>query len=306
MKSSIIGERLTVAAFLLILSASMVGLSLSIKNPRPHRHKVVHSNLKLGKQEHSNKEKDGVGCECMLRTVSISFRNFGLLADLDQVMLPLSKKEFTPVEQEQQETVRNNKKKFLHGTCPDKFVSDKNSYPSVTSAQEKHVKNNNKTVDPSNVGKVKDTQQHFKPTRNTKQLDPWSVNVVRCLGTCSPTTTMPPNVKFTNNTFSALYNSGMGTKGERTNIDDLGSGNNSNVPAIEDDKLNGSPLNKINFLLQSQTTFVCLPILSKRKKISIRIPWNMPPRDFTPSNDEAKLKSSTSDSDSFKSHAQIR
>ena len=107
MKSSIIGERLTVATFILILSASMVGLSLSIKNSEQqqqdehnNKNKGNPSEFKSWMKEYSNKEKETFGCGCMLRTVSISFRNFGLLADLDQVMFPPSKKKSNPVKKQ--------------------------------------------------------------------------------------------------------------------------------------------------------------------------------------------------------------
>ena len=151
MKSSIIGERLTVATFILILSASMVGLSLSIKNSEQQQQQDENNHKNTGKsnklkswiKEYSNKEKETFGCECMLRTVSISFRNFGLLADLDQVMLPLTKKKSNSAEKNPQENVSGKEKKFFHGSCPDKYMSEQRRYPSVSSAQGKHVKNNN-------------------------------------------------------------------------------------------------------------------------------------------------------------------
>ena len=74
MKSSIIGGRLTVATFILMLSASMVGLSLSIKNSKKQEGYInADSHLQTeGNEDYSNKKQDTYGCDCMLRTVSIT------------------------------------------------------------------------------------------------------------------------------------------------------------------------------------------------------------------------------------------
>ena len=316
MKSSIIGERLTVATFLLILSASMVGLSLSIKSSEQqqqdeHNHKNTGkpSELKSWMKEHTNKGKETFGCECMLRTVSISFRNFGLLADLDQVMFPLSKEKSNPAEKqkEPQENISGKKKKFLHGSCPDKFMSEHSSYPSVSSAQGKHVKNNNsRTLHPSNDQQRNSASSNFVLEQNhdTKDYDPWSVNVGRCLGICSSPSNhdQKDEGRFTNNTLLEFYHSLMGSR--RTN--NSNTSKSTSTLSSMDDQLDRNTDSFNNLPLPSQTHLVCRPTLSKRKKISIRIPWNIPQSDFNPSKLKSNLKGPKANSVSSNANAQPR
>lgn len=309
MKSSIIGERLTVATFLLILSASMVGLSLSIKNSeqQPLDDKNTDANLnKLGVKEYSNKEKETFGCECMLRTVSISFRNYGLLADLDQVMFSLPKNKINPVEKEPQENVRNTKKKFLHGICPDKFRYEKRSYPSVSSAQAKYVSNNSRTLNTTNVREPGGSIPVSKTNNDRIEFDPWSVNVARCLGICSTSTPIPMKGIITNKSFPDSYSSTAESESKRTNSFASSIINGSTFPAMNEDTLNGTLFRNMNLLLPPQRNFVCKPTLSKRKKISIRIPWNITPSDRTPSKRKTKIKSLKAKSDSSNENAQKR
>ena len=259
MKSSIIGERLSVATFLLILSASMVGLSLSIKNSEQQQHddKNADANLnKLGIEKYSNKEKETFGCECMLRIVSISFRNFGLLADLDQAMFPLPKNKFNPVEIDPQENVRNTKKKFLHGTCPDKFISD----PSVSSAQGKHVRNNSKTSNTTSISEPDGSISISKTNKNKKEFDPWSVQVARCIGTCSPSTWIPKKRSSTSDLSPDANNSSVASENQRTNSSVSSHNKRSTSPAMSDETLNGTLFGKLNLSLPLQDNFVCTPL----------------------------------------------
>ena len=217
MKSSIIGGRLTVATFILMLSASMVGLSLSIKNSKKQEGYInADSHLQTeGNEDYSNKKQDTYGCDCMLRIVSISFRNFGLLADLDQVMLPPhSKSNLSPAGTGTQENVRNQKRKFLQGTCPDKFVSVKDSHPSVSAAAQGETFRNdvNETLSTSNISPSKDEKIHSKPTQ--LQHDPWSVNIGRCLGIC---TSSPGKARVANKSLYNVYDSDGENQTSHTN-----------------------------------------------------------------------------------------
>ena len=312
MKSSIIGERLTVATFILILSASMVGLSLSIKNSEQQQQQDENNHKNTGKpnklkswiKEHSNKQKETFGCECMLRTVSISFRNFGLLADLDQVMLPLTKKKSNSAEKNPQENVSGKEKKFFHGSCPDKYMSEQRRYPSVSSAQGKHVKNNESetlTQSEEHQPNTFSSNYAFDKSHDTTDYDPWSVNVGRCLGICSSHTNRDLNVdaRFTNNTLLEFYNSLIESK--RTRNSSSGFTLSSKDGPLEE---NADLFN--NLVLPSQTRLTCRPTLSKRKKISIRIPWNIPQSDFNPSKPKSKMKDSKAKSESSNAHAQQR
>ena len=317
MKSSIIGERLTVAAFLLILSASMVGLSLSIKNSEQQQEQDENNHKNTGNpdklksliKEHSNKEKEPFGCECMLRTVSISFRNFGLLADLDQIVLPLSKKKSNTAEKqkEPQEDISGKEKKFLHGSCPDKFMSELSSYPSVSSAQGKHVKNNEtETLTQSDDHQTRTASSNyiFGKRHVETDYDPWSVNVGRCLGICYSHSNRDFNkvFGFTNNTEVELSSSLV--ESSRTNNftnsnKRLSSSSNEGLLDKNDKLFN-------NLLLPSQTRLACRPTLSKRKKISIRIPWSTPQSDFNPSKPKSKMKGSKAKSVNSNTRAQQR
>ena len=309
MKSSIIGGRLTVATFILMLSASMVGLSLSIKNSKKQEGYInADSHLQTeGNEDYSNKKQDTYGCDCMLRTVSISFRNFGLLADLDQVMLPPhSKSNLRPVGTGNQENVRNKKRKFFQGTCPDKFMSVKDSYPSVSSAAQGEVSRNdiNKTLSTSNISTSKDKKIHSK--RAQLQHDPWSVNIGRCLGICTSSPGMPMKAKVTNKSLYNLYDLVGANQTSRTNTNVSKGQTSSNYPAMNDEMLSEESPNSANQILQLDPNFGCLPTLSKRKKISIRIPWNITPRDHTPSRRKAKSNISPSSSESSDANAQKR
>ena len=307
MKSSIIGGRLTVATFIPMLSASMVGLSLSIKNSKKQEgYMNADSHLQTeGNEDYSNKKQDTYGCDCMLRTVSISFRNFGLLADLDQVMLPPhSKINLRPVGTGTQENVRNQKRKFYQGTCPDKFMSVKDSYPSVSSSAQGDILRNdvNKTLSTSNVSPSKDKKIHSKPTQ--LQHDPWSVNIGRCLGICISSPGM--KAKVTNKSLYNIYDLVGANQTSRLNTNVSKVQTSSNYPAMNDEILSGDSLNSAKQILQLDPDFGCLPTLSKRKKISIRIPWNITPRDHTPSRRKAKSNNSPSNSESSDADAQKR
>ena len=307
MKSSIIGGRLTVATFIPMLSASMVGLSLSIKNSKKQEgYMNADSHLQTeGNEDYSNKKQDTYGCDCMLRTVSISFRNFGLLADLDQVMLPPhSKINLRPVGTGTQENVRNQKRKFYQGTCPDKFMSVKDSYPSVSSSAQGDILRNdvNKTLSTSNVSPSKDKKIHSRPTQ--LQHDPWSVNIGRCLGICISSPGM--KAKVTNKSLYNIYDLVGANQTSRLNTNVSKVQTSSNYPAMNDEILSGDSLNSAKQILQLDPNFGCLPTLSKRKKISIRIPWNITPRDHTPSRRKAKSNNSPSNSESSDADAQKR
>lgn len=307
MKSSIIGGRLTVATFIPMLSASMVGLSLSIKNSKKQEgYMNADSHLQTeGNEDYSNKKQDTYGCDCMLRTVSISFRNFGLLADLDQVMLPPhSKSNLRPVGTGTQENVRNQKRKFYQGTCPDKFMSVKDSYPSVSSSAQGDILRNdvNKTLSTSNVSPSKDKKIHSRPTQ--LQHDPWSVNIGRCLGICISSPGM--KAKVTNKSLYNIYDLVGANQTSRLNTNVSKVQTSSNYPAMNDEILSGDSLNSAKQILQLDPDFGCLPTLSKRKKISIRIPWNITPRDHTPSRRKAKSNNSPSNSESSDADAQKR
>ena len=315
MKSSIIGERLTAATFLvLILSASMVGLSLSIKDSENHPHHPkaatrtyeTYESTKRGSSNEikSNKAKETFGCECMLRTVSISFRNFGLLADLDQVMLPPPNEIFDPVEKEPQEKIRSKTEKFLHGICPDKFVSEKNSYPSTSTAQGKHVKNNSKRLTSSNVKQINGSNPNSKENQNAKAFDPWSVNVARCLGICSSPPLTPTSFRFTNNSLYGIDSSITSSQRKRSTSKEPQTKNSTKPPTMDDEVVKSEKLNKLSSKLPSESDIVCTPTLIRRKKIAIRIPWNIPPSDFNPSTREAKSKSSKTSSPTSNAHAQ--
>ena len=315
MKSSIIGERLTVATFLLILSASMVGLSLSIKNSEQQQQQDENNHKNTGKpnklkswmKEHSNKVKEPFGCECMLRTVSISFRNFGLLADLDQIMLPLSKQKSNPAEKQKEPQENGKKKNFLHGSCPDKFMSETSSYPSVSSAQGKHVKNNeSETLTQSDDHQTNTASSNhiFGKSHDKQDYDPWSVNVGRCLGICysQPKSDFNENLGFTNYTLLEFYGSLMdsGRTNNSSNAkNDFSLSSNESILQEDDNLFN-------NLLLPSQTRLACKPTLTKRKKISIRIPWNTPQSDFNPSKPTSNMKGSKAKSVPSNARAQQR
>ena len=309
MKSSIIGGRLTVATFILMLSASMVGLSLSIKNSKKQEGYInADSYLQTeGNEDYSNKKQDTYGCDCMLRIVSISFRNFGLLADLDQVMLPPhSKSNLSPIGTGTQENVRNKKRKFFQGTCPDKFMSVKDSYPSVSSAAQGEIFRNdvNKTLSTSNISPSNDKKTHSKPTQ--LQHDPWSVNIGRCLGVCTSSPGTPMKARVTNKSLYNVYDLFGENQTSRTNRNVSKVQTSSNYPAINDEILSRDSLNSANQIFQLDHNFGCLPTLSKRKKISIRIPWNITPRDHTPSRRKAKSRSSSTNFESSDADAQKR
>ena len=242
----------------------------------------------------------------MLRTVSISFRNYGLLADLDQVMFSQPKNKINPVEKEPQENVHNIKKKFLHSISPDKFMSEKKSYPSVSSAQGKHVSNNSKILNTTNVKEPDGSILISKTNNYKKEFDPWSVNVARCLGICSTSTHIPMKSSITNKHFPDSYSSTAESESKHTNSLDSSNDNGSTSPAMNEETLNGTIFRNKDRLLPPQRNFVCKPTLSKRKKISIRIPWNITPSDLTPSKRKTKIKSSKAKSDSSNKNAQIR
>ena len=287
----------------------MVGLSLSIKNSKKQEGYInADSHLQTeGNEDYSNKKQDTYGCDCMLRTVSISFRNFGLLADLDQVMLPPhSKSNLRPVGTGTQENIRNQKRKFFQGTCPDKFMSVKDSYPSVSSAAQGEILRNNvnKTLSTSSISTSNNKKLHPKPTQI--QQDPWSVNIGRCLGICTSSPGMPMKAKVTNKSLYNLFDLVGANQTSRTDTNVSKLQTSSNYPAMNDEIPIGDPLNSANQILQLHPNFGCLPTLSKRKKISIRIPWNIPPRDHTPSRRKAKSRSSSTNSESSDADAQKR
>ena len=108
--------------------------------------------------------------------------------------------------------ISGKEKKFLHGSCPDKFMSELSSYPSVSSAQGKHVKNNEtETLTQSDDHQTRTASSNyiFGKRHVETDYDPWSVNVGRCLGICysHPNRDFNKVFEFTNNTQVELNSS---------------------------------------------------------------------------------------------------
>ena len=98
---------------------------------------------------------------------------------------------------------------------------------------------------------------------------------------------------------STTYTSGTVSEGAQRSNEGISEEANSDQHHNEGVKLNKSPSSNFKLLHMPQIgyeTSLCLPTLKRRKKISIRIPWNSTPSDSTPSNDDAKLKVSISNS----------
>ena len=92
--------------------------------------------------------------------------------------------------------------------------------------------------------------------------------------------------------------------GTNTNVSKVQT--SSNYPAINDKIISWDSINSAKQILQLDHNFGCLPTLSKKKKISIRIPWDITPRDHTPSRRKAKSRSSSTNSESSDADAQKR
>ena len=111
---------------------------------------------------------------------------------------------------------------------------------------------------------------------------------------------------WVNKHFPDSYSSTAESESKHTNSLDSSNDNGSTSPAMNEETLNGTIFRNKDILLPPQRNFVCKPTLSKRKKISIRIPWNITPSDLTPSKRKTKIKSSKAKSDSSNKNAQIR
>ena len=117
---------------------------------------------------------------------------------------------------------------------------------------------------------------------------------------------MPMKARVTNKSLYNLYDLVGANETSRTNANVSKVQTTSNYPAMNDEIVSGDSLNSANQILQLDPDFGCLPTLSKRKTISIRIPWNITPRDHTPSRRKAKSNNSPSNSKSSDADAQKR